>query len=745
VLDQAAGGTSNASAPTCDDTTRGGLYFNTDLNLIQACQGASGSATWGTLGATTLQGAYDASVAAAGNSNPVGIVTNSTNGNGFYIQANTGKDVSNLFAVKNAGGGTTLLNVDSTGSGLITLGTALKLNVTSSNALSYLTPAGSSVYTAISIPVYNPGLYGQILAMGLPSTADTTSRVISLFDARTSAHQPTLAVFSPNESNLVGFSWDGSNTNAYVKTTGSTLVLQAGGTDLLTATSTGVTVNTGNLTVSSGNATITSGNLTVTAGSLITAGTTRLSSAGQLQNVYFGAASGTGHAGALVTGTNGAISLATSASSGYCLKWNSTTSAPSFQDCSGGSASWGFSGNSISSGDFLGTTNAQDLVLKTNTGGGTYGQLIISGGSSSGTTSVRGGSGGGNVFQVQNSSGSSNLFYVSTNSGIRGTGFRGSVGGTQACFGGTPNGSTDVEIGGCSSSKAYKHGITALGASDYDSILGEVQSTQIFHYYHNTDSPNYQRTGVISEYMPQELTQLDQYGNPTPDWFSVYGYLWAGERALADRTDSLKVEQQNLDSLVNGALAGQASLSSQMDQMTSVLGISGSAIQPHSINTTSLNVSGNITGGSLTVTGAATVVSLHVTGDTTIDGTLTVGSVVTADITINGHVITAGNAPVATAAVAAGTGATVSVDGNDTAGTITVTTGADGIAAGDLADIAFSKVYAKAPRIIMSGQDDNSVNARIFPSGKTSGGFSLSAGQALSPSTTYTFDYFIAQ
>lgn len=99
----------------------------------------------------------------------------------------------------------------------------------------FTTPVGSTVGTKINIPLYDPGSYGQLIALGLPSTANSTSRVLSLFDARTGAHQPTIGVFSPNEDNLIGFSWDGSNSVASVKNTGNTLALQGGGVNILTA------------------------------------------------------------------------------------------------------------------------------------------------------------------------------------------------------------------------------------------------------------------------------------------------------------------------------------------------------------------------------------------------------------------------------------------------------------------------------------------------------------------------------
>lgn len=142
---------------------------------------------------------------------------------------------------------------------------------------------------------------------------------------------------------------------------------------------------------------------------------------------------------------------------------------------------------------------------------------------------------------------------------------------------------------------------------------------------------------------------------------------------------------------------------------------------------------------------AGTFGSLNVSGHTTLN-TLTVTGVATfqANIVVNGHIITGGGAPNYSVGASAGAGAQVVVDGNDTAGTITITTGAD-TGAGSLADLIFSHIYDKAPRVLLTGQDEASANARIFPTGKSSTGFSLGAAQSLAPNTTYSFDYFIVQ
>lgn len=98
----------------------------------------------------------------------------------------------------------------------------------------YITPNGGTVNTLINVVNYDPGASAQIMAMGLPSTANTTSRVISLFDARASAHQPTLAVLSPDQNQIGGFSWDGSNSTFLTKTSSNNMALQANSLNVLT-------------------------------------------------------------------------------------------------------------------------------------------------------------------------------------------------------------------------------------------------------------------------------------------------------------------------------------------------------------------------------------------------------------------------------------------------------------------------------------------------------------------------------
>ncbi|MEO6513661.1 MAG: right-handed parallel beta-helix repeat-containing protein, partial [Candidatus Saccharimonadales bacterium] len=158
-----------------------------------------------------------------------------TSGTSTFTSDSTGRIVikpttnnAGIFRVQDSGG-VDLLQVDS-GTDLITIAapinssryiqTSSYLNLTVGSTTSFITPVGSTVPTKINIVYYDPGNAGQVLALGIPSTtANANSRVISVFDARTGAHQPSIALFSPNEANVIGLNWDGSNTTPAVSTT----------------------------------------------------------------------------------------------------------------------------------------------------------------------------------------------------------------------------------------------------------------------------------------------------------------------------------------------------------------------------------------------------------------------------------------------------------------------------------------------------------------------------------------------
>jgi hypothetical protein len=151
-------------------------------------------------------------------------------------------------------------------------------------------------------------------------------------------------------------------------------------------------------------------------------------------------------------------------------------------------------------------------------------------------------------------------------------------------------------------------------------------------------------------------------------------------------------------------------------------------------NLSDLNVSGATTMNDLTVTGSATIANLTVTGSAQFSGNITIG----------GHIITAGGQPTAQNQGAVGTGASVAVDGTDTTGTITINTGSNPTA-GDLAKILFSKTYGQAPHVVLSPSNDKAAGLHFYKGSTSATDFMLNALDSPAPNTTYTFDYMIAQ
>ena len=220
-------------------------------------------------------------VQSAANSTSSFNIKNSTNNNLFTVDTSNSRVGINL----------TSNNVPTLqGTGLEVNG-ALRLSGGRSSGTAvdtFTTPASSSVETKINIPIYDAGAFGQVLAFGLPSTGCTgvtttscTARAISVFDARTLSHQPSIGVFAPDENTLVGFSWEGSNSVASVMTnsgSGSSdgIILQSGATTGASGTSgtvsvvsgdgTGTNSSSGNVTVDSGAKTGTGTNGTVNIG-----------------------------------------------------------------------------------------------------------------------------------------------------------------------------------------------------------------------------------------------------------------------------------------------------------------------------------------------------------------------------------------------------------------------------------------------------------------------------------------------
>lgn len=121
-----------------------------------------------------------------------------------------------------------LLNVN----GLMTV----NKGITIQGSTTYQTPGGANLSTAVNIPNTTIPAFGSIFAFGLPASSSSTARGMLIADGRTGAHQATIGVLSPDENQIMGLSWNGSNSTGYLANTANSLALQGGGLDLLTAT-----------------------------------------------------------------------------------------------------------------------------------------------------------------------------------------------------------------------------------------------------------------------------------------------------------------------------------------------------------------------------------------------------------------------------------------------------------------------------------------------------------------------------
>lgn len=120
---------------------------------------------------------------------------------------------------------------------------------------------------------------------------------------------------------------------------------------------------------------------------------------------------------------------------------------------------------------------------------------------------------------------------------------------------------------------------------------------------------------------------------------------------------------------------------------------------------------------------------------------------VSGDITVDGHIVTGGGAPTIAAGAAACTSPTVSLSGDDTSGTISITTGTGCSSGGDLAAITFESAYGTTPRITLTpiGSGAAGLNAYLDGTSISDTGFSIGTVSTPASSTAYKWDYQVLQ
>lgn len=141
--------------------------------------------------------------------------------------------------------------------------------------------------------------------------------------------------------------------------------------------------------------------------------------------------------------------------------------------------------------------------------------------------------------------------------------------------------------------------------------------------------------------------------------------------------------------------------------------------------------------------------SLNVSGDGSFGGTLSAGTlkvnnlVLTGPFTLGSHLVTSGGTPSVKLTALAGGGATVTISGTDTTGTIVIHMGSSpGV--GDLLTATFKSAYSGTPKVTLTPVGIDSTGLEYYSS-RTASFFIIGSATAPIGGRTYVFDYMVAQ
>jgi hypothetical protein len=281
------------------------------------------------------------------------------------------------------------------------------------------------------------------------------------------------------------------------------------------------------------------------------------------------------------------------------------------------------------------------------------------------------------------------------------------------------NGYGWYEYGNCSSLARYKDNVQNI---PYD--LNTIRQLRPVKFQWNIDTLDYD-IGFIAE----EITSVDPIFGEYTNGISGVGTQLSGVKYNHLTALAIKGIQQ-LDLQVQNHESRLVSLESRLYVLES----------------------GNFSGSLSVINDIYIGDDLSVVGDTAIHSDLTVsGTTIVQDITVNGKIITAGNTPTATlgASTTVGQGGSVTIEGNDTAGSISYTAGtinlpSYNLSSGGQVGVVFDEAFITAPRIVLTPKDSASADIRYYVETTTTG-FVIHFTNAPSASTQYSFNYIVIQ
>lgn len=165
----------------------------------------------------------------------------------------------------------------------------------------------------------------------------------------------------------------------------------------------------------------------------------------------------------------------------------------------------------------------------------------------------------------------------------------------------------------------------------------------------------------------------------------------------------------------------------------------GEALQSDVLQSASIT---NLTADTATIANLTVSKHAEFLGDLVVHGNTSVVSIL-----VNGHIITGGGTPTTKTADGVCSDASVTVEGTDTAGLLTVTTPAGCTSSGDIANVTFSKAFDKAPRVTLTPANANASALKTYVDSDaiTPSSFTLATPTAVDGSKTYRWYYQVLQ
>ncbi len=166
-------------------------------------------------------------------------------------------------------------------------------------------------------------------------------------------------------------------------------------------------------------------------------------------------------------------------------------------------------------------------------------------------------------------------------------------------------------------------------------------------------------------------------------------------------------------------------------------------------NLDNLQVGGTFsTNSSATIQGDITSKGkLNIAGNGDFGGTLTASSLVVdklslnQDLSLSRHILSGGSSPSIVGGSALGNAGTVSLSGNDLAGTISVNIGSSPVA-GVVATITFANAYSKTPHVVITPVGSAGGGVAYYVT-RNSSSFTIGVSSAAGAGTSFAFDYIV--